>query len=352
MEIDQLVKDAFTAHEDLSPDEHEVMSAVQRRIRRRPSALVQPMAIAASVAVVAGTSVVAVLMSRDHRGASSGAQQPAASVSAPHRPARSTAPRPSSSSIHPLTMPFDVGWLPSGSVAYYARRINLGSVHSSGRPLSFDGEYLLSVTTPNQVIDIDVAQTPGGLDGVHFKSGAGAQVTINGRRGIESVHAGGPGGYEIYFQDSAGGTMYVNAGPNDRSPAPTAAELTAIGRQVAQNVTFPGTAQVAPSFNVGDLPGGLRVLAFEVGLGRTSYALGRSGNSDSAATVGIGSGHGLAGSTSGRTVQGHPTRYIVDHGYVSLYVLGAVNGNDVSVAGKLPLTQLYAIADGLVLPHR
>jgi hypothetical protein len=26
--------------------------------------------------------------------------------------------------------------------------------------------------------------------------------------------------------------------------------------------------------------------------------------------------------------------------------------NDVSIAGKLPLTQLNALADGLVLPHR
>jgi hypothetical protein len=50
-------------------------------------------------------------------------------------------------------------------------------------------------------------------------------------------------------------------------------------------------------------------------------------------------------------VQGHPTRYTDESGYLSLYVLDAVHGQPVRVAGRQPLDELYRIADGLVLPQ-
>ena len=55
--------------------------------------------------------------------------------------------------------------------------------------------------------------------------------------------------------------------------------------------------------------------------------------------------------TAGRTVQGHPTRYRTDRGYTELYVLNAVSGSNLMIGSTLPLTELYRIADGLVLPR-
>ena len=55
--------------------------------------------------------------------------------------------------------------------------------------------------------------------------------------------------------------------------------------------------------------------------------------------------------TVGRTVQGHPTRYSTDRGYTELWVLNTVNGSNLVIGSALPLTELYRIADGLVLPR-
>ena len=354
MNIDTLLQDTFAAHEDLAPDTDDILVAARERITQRRSGLAQPLAIAASVVVVAATATggaIALNRHSDHTGQSA---QPVASPShvAP-------AHQPAGSGIAPLTMPYDLGWLPAGSVTYLARRINVGAVSESSAP-SFGGEYLLTVTTATATIDIDAQQMPGDLAGVRFKSGPGVPVTINGRGGIESKNSGGPGGYEVYFRDAEGGLMYVNAGPHTVSSV-SAAELTAIGRQVAQSVRFPGRTQVRPTFGVGYVPAGLRVRGFDVESGSsdlptstgssgpwTSYDVGTSTRLES--VVNIGTNVATPSGTPGRQVQGHPTRYADEHGYRSLYVLGAVHGQAVAIAGRLPLSELYKIADGLVLP--
>ena len=50
-------------------------------------------------------------------------------------------------------------------------------------------------------------------------------------------------------------------------------------------------------------------------------------------------------------MQGHATRYVDENGYHQLWVLNAVEGGPVVVAGRVPLADLYDIANRLVLPH-
>jgi hypothetical protein len=187
-------------------------------------------------------------------------------------------------------------------------------------------------------------------------------VTINGRDGVESSNPAGPGGYEVYFIDAAGGLMYVNVSADIGSTVP-AAQLVDMGRRVAENVRFPGSAAVQPSFGVGELPAGLTVRAFDVEAGgdglpvangaigpTTSYDIGFTANQLNAAMIGTTSAPPPSG-TPGRTVQGHPTRYSDDGGgWRSLFVLDAVNGQSVQLSGSLSQDELYRIADGLVLP--
>ena len=45
------------------------------------------------------------------------------------------------------------------------------------------------------------------------------------------------------------------------------------------------------------------------------------------------------------------TRYVNENGYHQLWVLDAVEGGPVVVAGRVPLADLYDIANRLVLPH-
>ena len=356
MDLDQLIHDTFTAHEHLAPNEDEIMPAVHTRIgQRRRLVAARPLAIAASVVAVAGVASSAVVLSARHAGTDADQASHATSGMPAASSALASFSRRTATSVAPLTMPFDVGWLPDGSVSYLARRMNVGATSASAPPV-FDGEYLLTVTAPGRVVDIDVQQMPGGLDGVHFKSGPGRPVTIGGRPGVESVNAGGPGGYEVYFIDSAGALMYVNAWPHEGRTSPGAAELAAIGLRVAESVRFPGTAQVAPSFGVGYVPDGTRVSAFDVGHAAggthnatTSYEIGTSDSQDSVADVGT-NAIVRPGGTPGRQVQGHPTRYSDDHGWVTLYVLRAVNGDTVAISSRLPLSEIYKIADGLRLP--
>jgi hypothetical protein len=354
MNVETLLSDVFTDHEHLAPNADEVMTSVRSRIARRRKVAARPLAIAASTVVVAAAAGGAVLLSR-HSDRHAPQRQPAAGRS------HTAAVNPSSDEIAPLAMPYDLGWLPDGSVSYIARRINVGAVSGSSPPV-FDGEYMLAVTTATGTVDVDVQQMPGGLAGMGFKSGSGASITINGRAGIESANSGGPGGYEVYFEDAAGGLMYVNASPENGGGYP-AGQLVDIGRRVAENIGFPGTAEVEPSFGVGYVPAGLRVRAFDVedagaaGLPVsdgttgpvTSYDVGTSAVHGSVITIAtsVAPPHG---GTAGRDVQGHATRYSDVGGYGTLYVLDAVNGQDVGLFGSLALDELYKIADGLVLP--
>jgi hypothetical protein len=53
----------------------------------------------------------------------------------------------------------------------------------------------------------------------------------------------------------------------------------------------------------------------------------------------------------GEPVQGHPTRHVDENGHHTLWVLDAVGDAPVKVAGDVPLTDLYDIANRLGLPR-
>jgi hypothetical protein len=257
-------------------------------------------------------------------------------------------------------MPFSLGWLPPGSVAYRAHRINIGATTANpDAPPLYGGEYMLTVTANGQVLEVDVQHSrmmP--VDKATFKSGPGKPVTINGQRGVESSVSSGAGGYELYVAHPDDGAMYVNvsAAPGSKAPAQ---QLIDAGRRIAENIHFPGTTTVTPAFGLRDLPNGMRICAFDVEQGvdpsplgseaSTSYSLGTCTIMPpiivNTAVTNVPAG------TPGQPVQGHATRYTDENGYHRLWVLDAVNGAPVTIAGRVPQTDLYDIANRLVLPR-
>jgi hypothetical protein len=151
--------------------------------------------------------------------------------------------------------------------------------------------------------------------------------------------------------------MYVNVSAAPGSSAP-AQQLIDAGRRIAENIQFPGTTTVTPAYGLRDLPNGMKMCAFSVdqGLDRspavqetnTSYSLGTCTVQP---TVFVNSAVvGEPPGTPGQPVQGHATRYADDNGYHRLWVLDALGGAPVVIAGRVPEADLYDIANRLVLP--
>lgn len=347
MDTENLIAETFTAHEHVAPDADTVFAGARQRIDRKRTVLSRPLAVAAGVAVLTLAAVTVVALNRPGATSPDNTQVAAGEVQA-------AAP-----AVEDLAMPYSLDWLPPGKVDYLARRINIGAAAADENTPLYGGEYMLTVTDNGQVLDVDVQQMrmmP--VDQAAFKSGPGAPVTINGQPGVESSHSDGPGGYELYVAHPDGGSMYVNVSAEHGSTA-SAQQLTDIGRQVAQHIRFPGTTSVTPAFGFRDLPGGMQVCAFgvEKGFDRSSdqggpgtqYSLGTCTTTMPPINVTNSAPDEPAG-TPGEPVQGHQTRYAEDSGYYRLWVLDAVNGAPVVVAGKVPLTDLYDVANHLVLP--
>jgi hypothetical protein len=346
--IEKLLEDTFTAHEHAAPDGDAVLAETRRRIDRRRTVLSRPLAVAAGVMVLVVAAVTVVALNR-----------PAPDESGVAAPARTTTKAPAKPAIEDLKMPYALGWLPPGDVAYQTRRINIGS--ETGAPDSppvYGGEYMFTVTAKGRVLQVDVQQFGMmGLDQAAFKSGPGNPVTVGGQQGVESANSGGPGGYELYLAHAKGGTMYVNVAPGPGSTA-TAQQLVEVGHRVAQNIRVPGRATVTPTFGLRDLPDKTHVCAFEVAAGdlaahgsTTNYDLGTCTGLMPSVFVGTNAVNKPAG-TPGKPVQGHETRHAEeDNGYLTLWVLDAVKGAPVTIAGRVSLEDLYDIANHLVLPR-
>ncbi|MGW4210364.1 hypothetical protein ACWEIJ_20410 [Lentzea sp. NPDC004789] len=351
MNIENLIKDTFTAREDDAPDSEAVLAAARRRIDRRRG-LSRPFAVAAGATVLTLGAVTAVVLNRP--GPAEQSQLTDTANGAQGQP-QTTAEQAAAG----LRMPYSLGWLPPGEVAYRAQRVNVGSSAANPDAPLYGGEYMLTVTAGGQVLEVDVQQfrmVP--VDQATFKSGPGQSVTINGQHGVESSVSTGPGGYELYVAHPEGGSMYVNVSAAPGSQAP-AQQLVDAGRRIAENIHFPGTTTVTPAFALRDLPNGMRICAFNVqpALDRspvgpetsTSYQLGTCTVQPpilvNSAVVGQPSG------APGHPVQGHATRYTDENGYRRLWVLDAVGGGPVVIAGRVPQADLYDIADRLVLPH-
>jgi hypothetical protein len=342
MEIEKLLKETFEAHEHVAPDGDKVLAGARQRMRRKVS---RPLAVAAGVVVLTLAAVTVVVLNRP--------SDPAKVAAPPVQATNTTPPKPA---VAGLPMPYDLAWLPPGDVEYLARRINIGGKSADDDSPVYGGEYMVTVKNNGHTIDIDVQEfkvTP--VDHAAFKSGPGSPVTINGRRGIESAVSDGPGGYELYLDDGNGGSLYIGVMAENGDTAPTQ-QLIDTGRRVAQNIRFPGTMTVTPAFGLRDLPAGMRICAWDVEKGfdaadaansNTSYQLGAC---DTMPPVHVSITGKEPGGTPGQPVQGHRTSYVDESGYITVFVLDAVNGEPIGVAGKVPLATLYDIANRLVLP--
>ncbi|MEV6237847.1 hypothetical protein [Lentzea sp. NPDC051838] len=347
MNIENLIKDTFTAHEDDAPDSDAVLAAARQRIDSRRSGLSRPFAVAAGATALTLVAVTAVVLNRPEP--ADQLQVAAGSQSSP-----TPTPTAAEQAAPGLQMPYSLGWLPPGSVAYRAQRINVGSSAANpGVPL-YGGEYMLTVTAGDQVLEVDVQQfRMVSVDEATFKSGPGQSVMINGQRGVESSVSTGPGGYELYVAHPDGGSMYVHVSAAHGSTVP-APQLVDAGRRIAENIQFPGTTTVTPAFGLRDLPDGMRICAFGVGQGptgpgiTTSYSLGTC-TVQPPVFVSSAVGGGPTG-TPGQPVQGRATRYVDENGYRRLVVLDAVGGGPIAIAGRVPEADLYDLANRLVLP--
>jgi hypothetical protein len=349
MDIEKLIMDTFSEHEHLTPDSDTVFTAARQRIERRRSVLTRPLAVAAGVAVVILAAVTVVVLNRPADKVPVGAPTGTGPV-----PTTATATEPA---MPALPMPFSLGWLPPGEVEYLVHRVNIGGSAAEPEKPVYNGEYMLAVTNGDHVINIDVQQMrQSSPEDAMFKSGPGRPVTINGLPGVESAVADGPAGYELYASDGKGGSLYVGVFAENGQTAP-AQQLIDTGRRVAQSVRVPGDTTVAPGFGLRDLPAGLRICAFDVEKGFGPTADG--GNLNTSYMVGACdvmpplhislTGKDPAGAP-GQPVQGHDTLLDDEDGYHILYILDAVKGEPVSVAGSVPDAQLYDIANRLVLP--
>ncbi|GAB1514328.1 hypothetical protein [Actinophytocola sp. KF-1] len=364
MEIEKLIEDTFKAHEHVAPDSDAVLAAARQRIDRK-RAVSKPLAVAAGVVVLTLAAVTVVTLNRPSGDGGTQAAGPASGAVTATGPASTT---PATPGIPPLTMPYDLGWLPPGDVEFLVHRINTGGQEDA--PV-FGGEYMLSVTSGGTKLMVDVQEFKmSPVDDAAFKSGPGSPVTINGKHGVESANSGGPGGYELYFEHPEQGSMYVNVGPENGGTA-DAQQLISYGRKIAQNIRFPGTKTVAPAFGLGALPDGMRMCAFDVekpfdadapvgvevpggssargSTPNTGYSVGACTDITGSINIAVTGVNGPRGA-AGQPVQGHKTRFIDEGGYRSLWILGAVGNAPVLVAGRVPAADLYAIAGELVLP--
>lgn len=354
MNIEKLITDTFSAHEHVVPDSESVYAAARQRIDSRRSGFSRPLAVAGGATVVTLAAAAVVVLNRPGPG-----DQPQVPAAVDEAKGNTTTSAQAKGGIQDLKMPYSLGWLPEGTVAYQARRIHLGG--DPNKPLP-GGEYMLTVTANGQVLEVDVQHMRSmPVDAAAFKSGPGQPVTINGQRGVESSVSTGPGGYELYVAHPDGGSLYINVANAPGSKAP-AQQLIDDGHKIAQNIHFPGNTTVTPSFGLRDLPSGMGICAFDVeqpiGEGplanggkatpSTSYQVGTCTEMPK---IGIGSGNVRPPTgTPGKPVQGHKTLVSEDKGYNTLGVLDAVHGDPVTIAGNVSQDELYDIANRLVLP--
>jgi hypothetical protein len=353
MEIEKLIKDTFTAHEHVAPDSDAVLAAARERIDRK-RAISRPLAVAAGVVALTLAAVTVVALNRSSGDDGTQAAGPASGEV-------TTGTTPAGPVVADLTMPYDLGWLPAGDVEYLVHRINTGATAEEPEKPVYGGEYMLSVKVGGKKLMVDVQEFKmSPVDDAAFKSGPGKPVTINGKRGVESTNHGGHFSYELYFEHPETGSMYVNVGPENGDTA-DARQLRDIGRNIAKNIRFPGTATVTPAFGLGALSDGMRMCTFDVekpfgfspfgSESDTSYSVGACTGVGESIAVGTTRANGVRGEV-GQPVQGHKTRFIDENGYRSLWILDAVGDVPICVAGPVPAADLYAIANGLVLPGK
>lgn len=131
MDIDTLLSDTFAAHEYLAPNEDEISSVVHQQISQRRPGLTRGLAVAATVAVVAGGALV--IAGHRHSVAAPRVQSAAGASSAQSESAAHSATGRLGATIAPLTMPFNLDWLPAGAMPSTAIRSRSAATRRPGR---------------------------------------------------------------------------------------------------------------------------------------------------------------------------------------------------------------------------
>ena len=172
MDIENLIKDTFTAHEPDAPDSDQVLAATRERLDRRRAVVGRPLAAGAGVVllVLAAVAVVALNRPAQVNQVATGTSQTSGSAAVA---------APAEAAIAELTMPYSLGWLPPGKAEYFARRINIGGSAANPDKPVYGGEYMLTVTSGRQVLLVDVQEMrmmP--VEQAAFKSGPGRPVTM------------------------------------------------------------------------------------------------------------------------------------------------------------------------------
>jgi hypothetical protein len=344
MSIEKLISETFTAHEHLAPDSEQVLAATRERIDRGRTVFSRPIVVAAGVVVLTLAAVAAVALNRfDAAPDGTGTDTLAVGATPTGKPA-----------IPDLKMPFSLGWLPPGEVYYLKREVYRRNAPEP--PAEYGGEYMLTVTSAERVLDISVTHLGGELDSSAFKTSPVRPTSINGQHGFESTNPAAPGGYAVKWAHPDGGQMWAHVNPQYGSNVPPN-QLAEIGRRIAKNVQFPGTAALSPTYGLRDLPARTAVCAFGVHNSLepsrpdlwTSYEVGDCAEGPSI-HLNESDPKDLP-STPGKPVLGHDTRYVDEDGYHKLFVLDAVDGDPVAIAGEVPVAELYAVANSLVLPN-
>ncbi|GAB3891765.1 hypothetical protein GCM10029964_065470 [Kibdelosporangium lantanae] len=118
MDIERLITDTFTAHEHDTPDSDAVLAAARQRIGQGRTGLSRPLMVAGGATVLTLAAATAVVLNRPGPADEPQLTAPALGSKAP---TETKPPAPKG-----LRMPYSLGWLPPGEVAYRARRINIG----------------------------------------------------------------------------------------------------------------------------------------------------------------------------------------------------------------------------------
>src|SRR5205814_10159964 len=148
MDIENLIKDTFTAYEHDAPDSDQVLAATRQRLDRRRAVVGPPLVAGAGVVLLALAAVAVVALNRPaHDNQVATGAGPAGGPAAVEAPANV--------GIAELTMPYSLGWLPPGKADYLARRINIGGSAANPDKPVYGGEYMLTVTSGRQVLLVD-----------------------------------------------------------------------------------------------------------------------------------------------------------------------------------------------------
>jgi hypothetical protein len=334
MQSDSILHQTFVEHEWLVPDTEHAQAAFYRHLRARRRRRTRQSLAAVVAAVAAGAVTVGVTqLAGSAPGRATGDPGTVAGVAAPGTPRAD--PRAAVQVGLPTTLTLGAGWLPGATTEV---------VDGNGFGAQKRG-FLMNGGGPHSYVLITAE--PGGLTSPY--GGTPHDRRISGKPAREFLQAGV---YYVAVQVAPGRILSVYVGDDAG-----AEELAVIGRRVAENLRLDRHDTIRLRFGLTYVPAGTGVRGFErdtvasstelrIGTERTRTAVEAPYTVMEAA--GADGGSLPAGAKSGRTVQGHPTRYASSGDTAYLWVDGYLGDSSVLLTGRVgSRTELYKIADGL-----